>query len=148
MGKWIILLSVVIAAGCDKVGGSGVIINMPSAQISCDSAKCAGEVGARDAYVVLSRSGCDPSQINYEPIVATGFVSVTCGGSGCSGTVTSWSDDNGDLLTEVESRSYYVCGWIDIDGNTAKDPADDAYSEEYRTVTESTLTLSDWSVTY
>lgn len=148
MKHLILFLSAALAlSACDSATGSGEAVDIPTVRIDCTSSKCTGITGARDATVILSLSGCKASQITYE-LVATGPVSAICTPTGCTGTVNSWTNVNNEAIASIESRSYYVCGWIDIDNNANPESPDDAFSEELRTVTGSTMTLTDWSVTY
>lgn len=130
-------LSVLIAS-CET-GGSGVQVPAPDIEVTCTGGKCAGVSGLRDVVINITSSGCAPDQIDYEAVAAaTG--TVLCNGSSCSGTVSTWN------TSSVESRTYYICGWIDIN-NTSKDSAD-AFSENYQFVSGSTISMTNWSVTY
>lgn len=137
--KWIGLASAVMLVSACESSGSGVTVGVPSVDIACSTSKCAVS-GFRDAYVVLTLSGCAEDQINFET-VATGTEQLICTGSACSGTVRQW------IPSTFESRTYYICGWIDIDDNGVKNAAD-AFSEDQTFVSGSTLTMTNWSVTY
>lgn len=137
--RWIFLLTGLgFISACESTG-SGVTIDAPMVDLNCSTSKCA-VAGFRDAYVVLTRSGCAEDQIGFET-VATGTEQLICSGSSCSGTVTQWAPST------IESRTYYVCGWIDID-NTGTKTSADAFSEDQLFVSGSTLTITNWSVSY
>ena len=109
-----LLLVVALFSGvtaCDS-DGTGAQVPLPLVDILCVGGKCS-IAGTRDVVTNLTLSGCDPQQIDFEP-VATGTGTVSCNGSRCTGTVSQWS------ASTVEGRSYYVCGWIDINDNAIK----------------------------
>lgn len=126
-------------AGCES-SGDGTKIDVPDVQIACSTSKCTSGSPSKDAYVVLSLSGCAPDQIGYDT-VASGSTQLLCTGGSCHGTVTNITPSS------VASRSYYVCGWIDVNDDSTQNSAD-AFSEDFLFVSGSTLTLSNWSVTY
>lgn len=132
------LAAVIFFTACESTG-TGVGIETPRVDITCSNSKC-NVSGFKDAYVVITKSGCSANQIDFES-VATGAIQLLCTSSSCSGTLSSWS------ASSIESRSYYVCGWIDINDNSVKDSAD-AFSEDYIFLSGSPLTMTNWSVTY
>jgi len=142
----IIAISLGALSACDSAG-SGVSVQMPDASVQCTSSKCNAAAGIHNATVTLTKSGCAPDQIDFYT-VAVGAASAICGTTGCTATVSSWTDKPGDPLTEIESASYSLCGWIDLDDNGQKNSSADAFSENTKYVTGSTLDLTDWSVTY
>ena len=133
-----LLYTLVLLNACES-SGSGVVVNAPNVDISCSSSKCA-IAGFIDAYVVLTLSGCAENQIGFES-VASGTEQLLCSGSSCTGRLNSWTPSS------IESRSYYICGWIDIDNNGVKNSAD-AFSEDELFISGSPLTMTNWSVTY
>lgn len=133
-----LLYTLLFLNACESTG-SGVVVDAPNVDISCSSSKCA-IAGFIDAYVVLTLSGCAENQIGFES-VASGTEQLLCSGSSCTGTLNSWTPSS------IESRSYYICGWIDIDNNGVKNSAD-AFSEDELFISGSPLTMTNWSVTY
>lgn len=125
--------------GCESAG-TGTPVDIPTVHIACDSNKCKSASGTFDVYVNFAPYGCAVDQIGLS--VADGSGTVICGASGCTGSVSSWFD-NSSSITQIESRTYNVCGWIDLNSALAKDSLD-AFSEETQLVTESAITLTDW----
>lgn len=124
--------------GCDSAG-DGTSVSVPRTEIRCSTAKCAG-VGFADVVISFTLSGCAGDQITFEEY-STGSMSLTCNGTSCTGTISSWSPNT------IPSRTYYVCGWIDIDNDGIRD-ASDAFSEEQTYITGSPLTITNWGATY
>ncbi len=123
--------------------GSGSPVDIPNIEIDCTTATCSGAAsGGYEVTVNFSIAACSVDQLEFGSVVA-GTANVTCvNGVGCSGVVSSWRDNNGSVTTTINSRTYSICGWIDLDpGN--KNP-NDAFSEESVLVASSTITLTDW----
>lgn len=137
--KLVLVLSCLVFLNACESTGSGVSVDAPNVDINCSTSKCA-IAGFIDAYVVLTLSGCEENQIGFES-VASGTEQLLCSGSSCSGTLNSWTPSS------IESRTYYICGWIDIDNNGIKNSAD-AFSEDQLFISGSPLTMTNWSVTY
>lgn len=131
--------SLLALAGCES-SGDGTKVDAPNVDIRCNTSKCTSGAVNKDAYVVLSLSGCAPDQIGFDT-VASGSVQLICTGGGCTGTVTNITPDN------FTSRSYYVCGWIDVNDDGVQNSTD-AFSEDNVFVSGSTLSITSWSVTY
>lgn len=128
---------------CESAG-TGTPVPIPDVQIDCDNTKCTTvATGSYEVVVNVTLSGCAVDQIETIPVIV-GTVNVTCiNGSGCTGTVSSWRDTNGATETEVTSRTYSVCGWIDFDGISGKSVGD-AFADESLLISTSTITLTDW----
>lgn len=145
MVKNILFLSLVsfINVSCESAG-TGTPVPIPNIQIDCTVSKCAtAATGSYEVVINVTGSGCAVNQIDMSPVI-TGTVNVTCtNGSGCTGTVTSWRDNNGNTETEVISSTYSVCGWIDIDSTPGKS-VNDAFADENILISTSTITLTDW----
>lgn len=128
---------------CESAG-TGTPVPIPNVEIDCTTAKCSAvSTSSYDVVINVTSSGCAFDQIETLPVI-TGTVNVICtNGSGCSGTVSSWRDKNGNTETEIISSTYSVCGWIDLDSNPNK-TINDAFADENILITESTITLTDW----
>lgn len=138
--RWFLIsLFFIAVVGCESAG-SGTPVNIPTVHISCTSDKCKSATGTFDLYVNIAPYGCAVDQIGLSVADATG--SVICNTSGCTGSVSSWEDNNSSI-TQIESRTYDICGWIDLNTSIFKDSLD-AFSEETQLVTESAITLTDW----
>lgn len=126
--------------------GSGTPVNIPLIEIDCTSTKCSAVAsGGYEVTINITKSGCAANQIEFEPIV-DGVANITCvNGTGCSGSVTSWRDNQGQATSTILSNVYYVCGWLDLDPG-AKNP-NDAFAEENLSITSAPITLSDWGAT-
>lgn len=138
-----LLLLGTLLSRCESAG-TGEIISIPDFQIDCQTTQCAAvATGSYDLVVNVTSSGCAVDQIELAPVIA-GTASVICtNGSGCLGTVTSWRDTNSNATTQIQSSTYSLCGWIDLDNLSTKNPAD-AFAEENRFVSAATIRLSDW----
>jgi hypothetical protein len=137
--KLLFVLSTLVFLNACESTGSGVVVEAPKVDINCNNSKCT-VAGFVDATIVLSLSGCAENQIGFDS-KASGTVQLLCSGSACTGTLVSWSPSS------IESRSYYICGWIDIDSNGVYSTAD-AFSEDELFISGSPLTMTNWSVTY
>lgn len=126
-------------AGCES-SGDGTPVDSPDVFIDCSTAKCTSGSTSKDGYVVLSLSGCAPDQIGFDT-VASGNVQLLCTAGACRGTVTNLTPSS------FSSRSYYVCGWIDVNDDSVQNSVD-AFAEDYLFVSGSPLTISNWSVSY
>lgn len=127
---------------CESAG-TGTPVPIPDVEIDCTVANCTAATGSFEVVINVTRSGCAVDQIDLDPVI-TGTVNVICAGSsGCSGTVSSWRDNNGNTVTEVISSTYSICGWIDLDNSSIKNP-NDAFADENLLISTSTLTLTDW----
>jgi hypothetical protein len=128
----------VVLVGCESAG-TGTQVPPPNINVTCSTAKCQAANSTHDIVVNLSPSGCAPDQIGFEDgAVGTGI--ANCAGGSCTATVSNWADSS------VESKSYWVCGWIDLDDNGKN--AADVYSENYQLVTGASISMTNWSVTY
>lgn len=119
--------------------------DIPNFSISCDISQCnAGVTG--QGFVFLMKSNCPaPGESSFEPTVSGNTV-LSCNSNGCSGTVSSWSDPNGNPATEIISGSYQVCSYIDSNGNLAKGSGEPEHDSS-RVVRDSTpVTLEAWGV--
>lgn len=142
MKKFFFLLAISFLNMRCESSGSGSPVDIPNVEIDCTTATCSAANGGYEVTVNFSIAACAKDQLEFGSVVA-GTANITCvNGAGCSGTVSSWRDNNGATTTTINSRTYSVCGWIDIDPGD-KNP-NDAFSEENALVSESTITLSDW----
>lgn len=132
-----------LISGCTPSADSTVTTDMLTVQRTCTTDKCKSIMGSYDCVTVFTLSGCSQTTINYD-VVATGSSKVSCAGSNCNGILNTWSDPDGNPITSITSRSYYICSWIDFNNNAVKDPADE-FSSVQQTVNSSTvLTITSW----
>ncbi|MBY0384605.1 hypothetical protein K2X05_05550 [bacterium] len=133
----------VLLNGCESAG-TGDPVDIPDVIIDCQNGKCTGvATGSYEVTINITSSGCADDQIPLAPVVA-GTANITCtNGVGCSGTVSTWRDNNSSITSQIPSSTYSVCGTIDLDRSLTKNPGD-AYADESRLVTASFITLSDW----
>ena len=138
-----LILFGVLLNRCESAG-SGDPVAIPDVIIDCQNAKCSAEAtGSYEVTINITSSGCADDQIPLAPVVA-GTANITCTfGFGCSGTVTSWRDNNSSPASQIPSSTYSICGTIDLDRSLTKNPGD-AYADESRLVSASSITLSDW----
>lgn len=134
-----VAVAVIFISACDSTG-DGTMVEVPRVDIRCTTAKCSGMPVGTDVVVNFTLSGCSGDQITFDEY-ASGGMRLTCGGGVCSGTITSWEP------SAIPSRSYYVCGWIDIDDNSQRNSLD-AFSEQQTYITGAPLELTDWGATY
>ncbi len=128
-----------VLSGCES-SGDGTQVDAPNIDIVCSTSKCTSGLPSKDAYVVLSLSGCAPDQIGFDTI-ASGTTQLLCTGGSCRGTVTNVTPDT------ISARSYYVCGWVDVNDDSLQNSAD-AFAEDNTYISGSPLSLTSWSVTY
>lgn len=130
-------------ARCESAG-SGTPVNIPAVDIRCQTSLCASVAsGSYEVTVDFTSSGCAKDQID-DLHYAVGTANITCiNGNGCSGTVSSWRDNNGASITQILSSTYSVCGWIDLDPG-AKNPNDDFSEQSFLISSSPTITLSTW----
>ena len=135
-------------AACAKSGTGSTTI--PEISLDCTTVKCKSALGTYSAVTIISRSGCAPDQVELDPIAVGSIGNMICGSTGCTGTISSWADNNGSPITSMDSNSYYVCSRIDLDRDDLVDVGDE-YSE-LRITIESATTISavggDWGVSY
>jgi len=138
--KWGVFILFSLAFwGCDSAG-NGATVAVPRVDIECSVAKCTGMPVGTEVVVNFTRSGCAEDQIEFEEY-ATGAMSLTCSGTECTGSLSSWD------TSTIPSGVYYVCGWIDINDDRVRN-TQDAFSEQELAITGSVLTLSDWGASY
>lgn len=100
-------------AGCTEPVGSGRFVSIPTVRVACTSARCLGATTGT-AYLTLTTSGCSSPGFGE---TATGSVSVSCNGvTGCTGTITSFSNSNGSA-TSIAEGFYSACISIDFNSN-------------------------------
>ena len=130
-------------SSCESSKGQPVSI--PSFLISCDISECNSSVSGQ-GFVFLMKSNCpDPGELAFEP-TASGNTVLSCSSSGCSGTVSSWSDPNGSPISEILSGSYQVCSYVDSNGNLAEESGEPEH-ESREVITDSTpIQLTTWGV--
>jgi hypothetical protein len=137
----VLLIFAGLLVRCES-SGTGEMVDIPNVQIDCDTALCLSRPGIHSVVVNITRSGCAADQIEMSPVVV-GDASATCGGSGCTATVTSWRDVNASTVTQIESRVYSVCTHLNLDDITGKS-INDEFAEENLLVTSITINLTDW----
>ena len=141
----LLLLSFQFLIACDQA--SDAVIGIPNVTLQCESqfnATCETTNNGNNAFVIMSRSGCDESMVDYEPI-ATGSVAMSCDAVGCSGTISSWSDSNSNTVTEIQAGPMDVCSRFDIGNNDAAESIGDLINEEnYSIQSSSTITVGTW----
>lgn len=104
--------------GCAEKAGSGAFMTVPNVGISCATTRCKAAVTAQ-AYVVYTTSSCANPSFGE---TAAGSATLTCSGTGCVGTATSFS-------TQTFREGFYsVCVIVDFNGNYvgAAIPGEDA----------------------
>lgn len=108
-GSWLMLF-----VSCAEQAGSGSYVPIPSVRVECTTSRCKATGGSINAFVIFTISGCaNPSYGE----VASGSSAVTCNGSGCTGTVTTFLDSTSQSVTSIPDGSYSVCVTIDLDRN-------------------------------
>ena len=120
-------------------------MGIPNFAISCDIAQCNGSVTGQ-GFVMLMKSNCpDPGENSFEPS-ASGNTALVCNSFGCTGTVSSWIDPDGNPITEISSGGYQVCAYVDSDGDTAEESGEPEHESRLTISSSATVTLSDWDV--
>ena len=131
---------------------SNTITKIPNVEMTCATSPCqsAQNSGSKDAYVIITLSGCAPDQVDLDA-VASGSTTASCLSSvSCTGTVSSWRDRNGNAITEMISTSYYICSRINFD-NTIGASSGDEYSEVRKYIISDDPVIagnSSWGVDY
>lgn len=147
MKKSVLIIMVAFFITNCESAGTGDPVPIPNVQINCDTAKCkAVPSNLYEVTITVTLSGCAEDQIGMIPVVS-GTANITCISTvGCQGTVNTWRDTNSSTVTTVPSKTYSVCGWIDLDIGVPN--ANDAFADENLLVTSATITLTDWGATY
>jgi len=115
MGRWVLLSGLWFGlVSCAEQAGSGNYVPIPSVRIECTTAACKATGGSINAFVVFTISGCTNPSYGE---VASGSSAVTCNGSGCAGTVTTFLNSSSQSVTSIPDGSYSVCVTIDLDRN-------------------------------
>lgn len=125
-----LLLSLAFFGACTE--NSTTLTDIPSVEMECGTTVCQAASGAKDAIAIISLSGCAPDQVDLES-VASGSVTGTCNGTTCTATVNDWKDRNGNAITQIISRSYYICSRFNLDGVVGPS-AGDEFSEVRKTI--------------
>jgi len=139
-------IAMLVLNACESAG-SGVPVDIPDVAIDCDTGDCQGAGASKDAYVYYTLSGCNPDQVEFA-LAATATLNVSCSGAGCTGIATTWRNSTGQVITQIPSNRYYVCAWIDINGDAEPDAADEFGDTTQSVVDDSGITISDWDVIY
>ena len=107
------LPTVLMLNACSEKSGSSSPTQIPEVEITCTASQCkTSPTSSHNAFVYITTSGCTAIQYGE---AAVGTTTVSCStSSGCHGTVTSWSDSHGTVLTKVPDGTYEFCGIIDI----------------------------------
>lgn len=148
MRNFFLLFSLVLfLLRCSPSGGDGGPTDIPNVQHSCSTSKCtSAPMTLYNSVTVFSLSGCSQSTIDFEPI-ASGTTTVNCNGTNCNGIVSTWRNPEGDIITSMEARTYYICSWIDLNQNSVKDAADE-FSVLNQTVNSASVrTINQWGAT-
>ena len=106
-GLWLGLL-----VSCGEQAGSGNYVPVPSVRVECTTSRCKATGGSINAFAVFTISGCTNPSFGE---VASGSSTVSCNGSGCTGTVTTFVDSGSQSVTSIPDGLYSVCVTIDLD---------------------------------
>lgn len=93
----------------------------------------------------MTRSGCGDSNSQFSPL-AGGTTSLSCDTNGCTGSVSSWVDDNGNPVSEVLTGSISVCSYIDLNCSDIDDSGDLVDYQETVFPVGDPMTVDTWSV--
>jgi hypothetical protein len=111
-----------IISGCMTHDDEGQVIDfsLPSMDIGCSSLRDAtdcgsSEVKGKNAYVYWSSVNC-LEEMPPSSFYAVGTVALSTGISP-DGDITSWTNSSGSAISTLDGRKYYVCAYIDTDGN-------------------------------
>ncbi|MBY0315321.1 MAG: hypothetical protein K2Q26_07365 [Bdellovibrionales bacterium] len=136
-----------ILARCSPSGGDGGPTDIPNVQHTCTTSKCtSAPMTMYNSVTVFSVAGCSQSSIDYQP-VASGTTTVNCNGTNCNGIVSTWRDPEGNVITSIPARPYYICSWIDFNQNSIKDAADEFSVLNESVNSASVRTINQWGAT-
>ena len=140
---FLILLLALAFVACEQA--SNTVVSMPNVEINCQDTGCDNTLSGDTVFVIVTRSGCGDSA-SFDP-VASGDATVTCSSSGCVGTVSSWTDKNGNDVTEIITGRHDVCGYIDANNDTSQNTGDMETEDEAFINSSTTIVLDSWSAT-
>ncbi|MEM7646270.1 MAG: hypothetical protein AAF203_05125 [Pseudomonadota bacterium] len=146
--KVTILAFCFVIIGCENA--SETAISVPNVQVGCttgDSGDCdSGNVNTPTAFVVMTRSGCSESSIQFDP-VATGSSTMSCDTDGCDVTISSWTNPGtSEPVTEILTGTMDVCSRVDLDGSGSSTPTTgDLVNDSSRSISSgATITVDSW----
>lgn len=124
--------ALLVSAGCSELAGSGELVEIPSVSFACNEPNCTGAGGNNQFRVVYSSFDCSGTGSNgsfYTKALSNNFT-LSCNGAQCTGTASSWSDENGFGITQIPAETYTVCVVIFRSGSiTTGANAQDAWGE-------------------
>lgn len=146
--KLICVLVFLFAMGCEQ--SSDTLVAIPQMNLECnstDNPTCSTNsftCTPRQGFVYLTRSGCGDDG-NYSP-VAGGSTFLTCDTQGCSGSVSTWTDQNSNPVTEIISGSISICAYIDTNCSSIDDSSDLINYQDSFINSSISQTIDSWSV--
>ncbi|MEM7645768.1 MAG: hypothetical protein AAF203_02560 [Pseudomonadota bacterium] len=138
---WLIFFVVV---ACEQA--SDTVVSIPSVAVECsvsENTRCNGALDGSSVRVIMSRSGCGNMAEEFDS-VASSISSLSCDSSGCSATLSSWSNGN-NSVTEVLTGRMDICGLFDLDSSTGESSGDIVHSSEQDIQSSETITADSWS---
>ncbi len=132
---------ILMFVACEQA--SDTLVSVPNITIDCnstDNPSCVSPASPT-GRVIMTRSGC--ANLDFEP-VASGTVTLTCGVSGCLGTVNSWRDTNGNPVSEILTGRMDLCGLVDFNNNLQEDNGDLVNETSQSIQSEDGLILETW----
>lgn len=146
--KYFLMILLLVSTGCENA--SETVVNIPNVRVGCtttDSANCFnGNPNPPTAFVVMTRSGCSESSIQFDP-VATGSSAMSCDANGCDVTIAVWTNPGtSEPVTEILTGSMDVCARVDLDGSASSTPtAGDLVNDSSRLISsDNTITVDSW----
>ena len=137
---WITVLLLLFSA-CEKA--SNTVVGMPNIAVDCREAGCNTTLNEDTVFVIVTKSGC--ANADFDP-VASGSTNVSCTASGCTGSVSSWVDANGNSVSEIISGTHDICSYIDSISNTKQDAGEMVSVESKLITSDSSFTVETWTV--
>lgn len=104
--------------GCAEPASSGTSVTIPIVNISCVTTRCRAAATAR-AFIVYTTSSC--ANPTFGETVA-GSTTLTCNGTVCSGSVSSFTNQSGLSANTIREGFYSVCVVVDFNGNYVGTP--------------------------
>ena len=102
-----------VLSGCAEPAGSGVGVSIPIVNITCTTTRCKSGAPAR-AFLTYTTSGCTAPAFGEK---VAGSTSLSCNVTGCSGSITSFSDSSGSSANTIPSGFYDICVTLDFNSN-------------------------------
>lgn len=103
-------VSVLLTSGCAEKAGSGQAVAIPIVSVSCTTSNCR-QPGSARAIAVYTTSSC--ANVRFGETV-TGSTTVSCSISGCTGTITNFTDANSLSVNTIPEGFYSVCVVVDF----------------------------------